>query len=34
MFKKISEEEKLMNYFTKFKPLDILGFAALVKVKP
>ena len=32
MFKKISQEEQLMNYFTKFKPLDLLGFAAVLKV--
>lgn len=34
MFKKISPEEQLMNYLTKFRPLDILGFAALLKVEP
>lgn len=32
MFKKISQEEQLMNYLTKFKPLDLLGFAAILKV--
>lgn len=34
MFKKISQEERLMNYLTKFRPLDTLGFAALLKVEP
>lgn len=34
MLKKISQEEQLMNYLTKFKPLDTLGFAALLKVEP
>lgn len=34
MLKKISQEEQLMNYFTKFRPLDTLGFAALLKVEP
>jgi hypothetical protein len=32
--KEVSQEAQLMNYFTKFKPLDFLGFAALVKVEP
>lgn len=34
MFKKICQEEQLMNYLTKFRPLDTLGFAALLKVEP
>ena len=27
-------EEKLMGYLAKFRPLDIMGFAALLKVEP
>ena len=33
MYEKISQEQQLMQYFTKFRPLDILGFATLLKVE-